>query len=78
MKVIVLAQAKADLADITGPLLARILKRLQALGKYPELGGAMTAPLAGYRSTVVAHLRIVYRVSGEAVLVSYIRHCRRS
>ncbi len=36
----------------------------------------MTSPLIGYRSTVVAYLRIVYRVSGETVLVSYVRHCR--
>jgi len=78
VKVVLLPQAKADLAEITGPLHSRVIKRLLALRTYPELGSAMTSPLIGYRSTVVAHLRIVYRVSKETVLVSYVRHCRRS
>jgi len=76
VNVVLLPQAKADLAEITDPLLSRVIKRLQSLRNYPELGGAMTSPLIGYRSTVVAYLRIVYRVSGETVLVSYVRHCR--
>lgn len=78
MKVALLPQAKADLAAITDPLLTKILKRLAVLGNYPQLGCALTGQLNGYRSTTVASMRIVYTVSGETVVVSYVRHCRRS
>ena len=78
MKVVLLPQAKADLADITGPLLSRVLKRLEALHNYPQLGVALAGPLIGFRCTTVASLRIVYKASQETVLVSYVRHCRRS
>ena len=78
MKVALLPQAKADLAAITGVLLTKVLKRLDALRNYPQLGCALTDHLDGYRSTVVAFLPIVYTVSGETVVVSYVRHCRRS
>ena len=78
MKVALLPQAKADLSDISGPLLTKVLKRLEALRNYPQLGSALTGHLDGYRSTIVAALRIVYTVSAETVVVSYVRHCRRS
>lgn len=78
MKVVLLPQAKADLADVTGPLLSQVLKRLEALRDYPLLGSALTGPLAGYRSTVVDPLRIVYKATKAAVLVAYVRHSRRS
>lgn len=78
MKVALLPQAKADLSALTDPLLTKVLKRLEALRNYPQLGCALTGQLDGYRSTIVASLRIVYTVSGETVVVSYVRHCRRS
>ncbi len=78
MKVALLPQAKADLSAITGPLLTKVLKRLEVPRNYPQLGCALTGHFDGYRSTIVAALRIVYTGSGETVVVSYVRHCRRS
>lgn len=78
MKVVLLPQAQADLDGVTEPLLFQLLKRLKALGRYPRLGVAMTGPFAGHRSTVIGPFRIVYKDTPQAVLVCYIRHCRRS
>lgn len=78
MKVVLLPQAEADLETVMGPLLARLLKRLKALGRYPQLGAAMTGPFAGCRSTVVGPFRVVYKHAARAVLVCYIRHCSRA
>lgn len=78
MKVVLLPQAEADLDAATGPLLARLRKRLRALGRYPQLGAAMTGPFAGYRSTTVGQFRVVYKHTARAVLICYIRHCSRA
>ena len=78
MKVILLPQAQEDLGGIEHPLLARVLKRLGALRRYPDLGAPMVGPFAGYRSSVVGLFRIVYkRPSPDLIQVAYIRHCRR-
>lgn len=78
MKVVLLPQAQADLDEIVDPLYTRVIRRLRLLGKFPELGAAMTGPFAGYRSTVVGLFRIVYRVAGPKVVeIAYVRHCRR-
>lgn len=79
MKVVLLPQAQKDLDRIDEPVLARIVKRLRYLEKMPRLGVAMTGPFEGYRSTVVAMFRVVYRIVGSTkVEVAYIRHCRRA
>ncbi len=78
MKVILLPQAKEDLAGISEPLLSRILKRLSVLASYPSLGEALGSPVAAYRATTVAPFRIIYRQTGPATLhIAFIRHCRR-
>lgn len=79
MKVILLPQAQKDLDQVYEPVLGRIVKRLRYLEKTPLLGVAMTGPFEGYRSTVVAMFRIVYRAVGtKTIQVAYIRHCRRA
>ena len=77
LKVLLLPQAQEDLHSILDPLFMRITKRLKALRRYPELGHAMAGPFAGYRATVVALYRILYRIIPGTILVAYIRHCRR-
>jgi len=79
LKISLLPQAQEDLCDITDPILSKILKRIHALRRYPELGAAMVGPFAGYRSTVVDPFRIVYKQAAhDLLLVAYIRHCRRN
>ena len=79
MKVVLLRQAQETLDEIYEPVLARIIRRLRLLERLPELGAPMIGPFMGYRSTVVAMFRIVYRLMpGEVVEVAYIRHCRRA
>jgi plasmid stabilization system protein ParE len=79
LKVVLLPQAQADLDDIYEPVLGRIFRRLRLLEKLPELGAPMMGPFAGYRSTVVAMFRIVYRILPRGIVeVAYVRHCRRA
>lgn len=79
MRILLLPQAQEDLEAITEPLLSKVLKRIQALSRYPEFGAAMAGPFSGYRSTIVGFFRIVYRqVSPQLIHVAYIRHCRRT
>lgn len=77
LKVLLLPQAQEDLDSILDPLFSRVAKRLKALRRYPGIGHAMAGPFAGYRATVVAPYRILYRSTPGAILVAYIRHCRR-
>lgn len=78
MKIVFLPQAQADLDEIKEPLLSGSRKRLAALGSYPSLGAPLFGPLAGYRATVVGHFRVVYKHTPRAVLLCYIRDCRRA
>lgn len=79
MKVVLLPQAVADIDGVHEPVLGRIIKRLRALEEFPEMGAPMLGPFAGYRSTIVAMFRIVYRVLPRGVVeVAYVRHCRRA
>lgn len=79
MKVVLLPQAQQDLDEIYEPLLGRIVRHLRLLERFPEMGAAMVGPFAGYRSTIVAMFRIVYRVMPRGVIeIAYVRHCRRS
>lgn len=77
MKVVLLPQARGELDAIADPLYTRVLKRLDALEKFPEFGAPMTGPFAGWRSTVVDFFRIVYRIGPRHLEVAYIRDCRR-
>jgi plasmid stabilization system protein ParE len=54
------------------------MKRLDALGKFPELGAPMAGAYAEYRSTVVDMFRIVYLIRMDQVVeIAFIRDCRR-
>lgn len=77
MKVVLLPQASQDLDAISDPLFSRVLKRLEALEKFPDFGAPMTGPFAGWRSTVVDFFRIVYRATSDRLEVAYIRDCRQ-
>jgi plasmid stabilization system protein ParE len=73
-----LPKAKEDLLAISDPLFSRVVRRLELLRKFPELGGLMPKPCADMRSTVVEFFRIVYRLRADGVIeVAYIRDCRR-
>ncbi len=79
MKVVLLPQAERDLDEIYDPVLGRIVRHLRLLERFPEMGAPMVGPFAGYRSTIVAMFRIVYRVLPRgAVEIAYVRHCRRA
>lgn len=78
MKTVLLLQAQEDLDGIVEPLLSKMIKRLRALRRYPDLGAALTGPYTGYQSSVVGPFRIIYkRASPEKLFITYIRHCRR-
>jgi plasmid stabilization system protein ParE len=78
LKVVLLPQAEHDLDEIYDPVLGRVVRRLRLLERFPEMGAPMIGPFAGYRSTIVAMFRIVYRVLPRGVVeVAYVRHCRR-
>ena len=78
MKIVLLPQAQADLHAISDPLFSKVVKRLEVLREFPEMGGPMAGPFAGYRSTVVELFRIVYRLlPSETIEIAYIRDCRR-
>ncbi|MBI4679397.1 MAG: type II toxin-antitoxin system RelE/ParE family toxin [Elusimicrobia bacterium] len=78
MKILLLAQAQEDLDRVRDPLLRRIIRRLESLRDFPEMGSPMAGPFSGYRSTVVELFRIVYRIlPSEIIEVAYIRDCRR-
>lgn len=79
MKIVLLPQAQRDLDAIFDPLLAKVIRRLRMLEKFPEFGPPMMGPFLGYRSTVVGMFCIVYRAVGNtAIEVAYIRDCRRA
>lgn len=78
MKLVILPQAQADLHSIPDALFPRLWKRIEALGRYPRLGAPLEGPFAEHRSTVSASYRIVYRETPHAVVICYIRHCRRA
>jgi plasmid stabilization system protein ParE len=79
LKVVLLAQAQEDLDEIYDPVYTRIIRRLRLLERFPEMGAAMIGPFGGYRSTVVAMFRIVYRVLPRGVVeIAYIRHCSQA
>jgi plasmid stabilization system protein ParE len=77
VKVHLLPQAQEDLDAVRDPLFSRIIKQLQALEDFPELGAAMAGPFLGWRSFVVDFFRVVYRVSSDRIEVGYVRDCRR-
>jgi plasmid stabilization system protein ParE len=79
LKVTLLPQAQQDLDAIHDPVLGRIIRTLRLLERFPEMGAPMVGPFTGYRSTIVAMFRIVYRVLPRGVVeIAYIRHCRRA
>jgi plasmid stabilization system protein ParE len=79
LKVTLLPQAQQDLDAIDDPMLGRIVRVLRLLEQFPETGAPMVGPFTGYRSTVVAMFRIVYRVLPRGIVeIAYIRHCRRA
>ena len=78
MKVELLPQAASDLDSIAEPIYGRVLKRLRALERFPELGAPLAGGYAEYRSTIVSLFRIVYRLRPQHVIeITYIRDCRR-
>lgn len=79
MKVVLRPQAQADLDEIYEPVLSRVLDRIELLERFPELGAPMLGRFTGYRSTVVAMFRIVYRLRPRKIIeVAYVRNCRRA
>jgi len=79
LKVVLLRQAQRDLDAIHEPVLGKVIRRLRLLERFPELGVAMTGPFSGYRSSVVAMFRIVYRLRPKGIVeVAYVRHCKRA
>lgn len=79
MKIVLRPQAQADLDQIYDPVLARVLRRLRYLERFPELGAPMMGPFVGYRSTVVEMFRIVYRLRPRGIVeIAYVRDCRRA
>ncbi|MBI3553421.1 MAG: type II toxin-antitoxin system RelE/ParE family toxin [Elusimicrobia bacterium] len=79
MRVVLLAQAQEDLDEISEPLFSEVVKRLETLKDFPELGAPMAGPFAGWRSTVAGLFRVVYRLTPRGVIeVAYVRDCRRS
>jgi len=78
VKLILLPRAVLDLDEIREPLLARVLRRIEVLKSYPELGGRMPAPYTDFRCTVVDFFRVVYRLrENDRLEVAFIRDCRR-
>ena len=78
MKVVLLPQAQEALDAISDPLLSKVIRRLQALKEFPELGAPMTGPFFGYRSLVVGAYRVVYKLRlPRTIEVAYLRDCRR-
>ena len=76
---VLLPQAQADLDQIYDPMLARVIRRLRYLERFPELGAPMIGPFVGYRSAVVDTFRIVYRLRPRTIIeIAYIRDCRRA
>ncbi len=78
MKVVLLPQARENLDSISEPAFSMIVRQIEALGEFPEMGAAMMGPFSGYRSLVVGLFRIIYRLAPkETVRIVYIRDCRR-
>jgi plasmid stabilization system protein ParE len=70
-------QAADDLENIQEPLQTEIVKRLQLLRQFPNLGSLVPAEFPGVRATTVGMFRIFYRVTLRGVEVIFIRHCKR-
>jgi plasmid stabilization system protein ParE len=77
VKVVLLPQAREDLDAIHDPVFSRIVRQLENLEEFPEMGAAMTGPFRGWRSFVVEMFRVVYRMASDAVEIGYLRDCRR-
>ena len=74
MKVVLLPQAQKDLDAIFDPLLSRLIRRLQVLEQFPQMGASLMGPFIAYRSMIVGTFRVVYRVLPAGVIeIAYIR-----
>ncbi len=63
---------------ISDPLFSRVVRRLEVLKEFPELGAPMPKPGSDMRSTVVENFRVVYQLCADGVIeIAYIRDCRR-
>jgi len=79
LQIVLLPQVIEDLDEIEDPMFSRLLKKIQLLAEFPQLGSAMVGSYIGYRCLVVDFFRIVYRVIGnKAIEVAYVRHGRRA
>lgn len=78
MKIIILPQAQPDLDSVPDHLFPRLWKRIETLRNYPRLGASMEGVLREHHNTVAVSYRIVYREAPNAIVICYIRHCRRS
>ncbi len=55
-----------------------ILRKIELLTEFPELGPAMTRAFQGFRQVLCGNYRIIYEIISETrIEVAYIRHCSR-
>ncbi len=78
MKIVFLLQAEEELLSLHDPLFSKIIRRIELLKTYPQLGPLMTGPFESYRSLVVDFYRIYYRLLSDGeIVVTHLRDCRR-
>ncbi len=77
-RVIILPQAEADLDQLYDPLLSTIIARIQLLAIFPYLGPTFDNPYKDYRQLTVGIMKVIYRISEDAVEIAFIRHGRRN
>jgi plasmid stabilization system protein ParE len=76
-RILLLPDAEKDLRAIADPLFSKIVRKLQLLRQFPEMGAPMAGPFEGWRAIPVGIFRIIYHVAPRGIEIAYIRHCKR-
>lgn len=80
-RIVLLPQAQQDLDDIktfSSRIVEEILRKIELLLDFPELGPAMDQAYQGYRQLLCGHYRIVYEIVSESrIEIAYVRHGAR-
>lgn len=80
-RIILLPQAQQDLDRIRNSfsrIAEEIVRKIELLVDFPEMGPAMDQAYQGYRQLLCGHYRMIYEIISESrIEIAYVRHCAR-
>jgi plasmid stabilization system protein ParE len=78
VKVVFLEQAAEELELLYDPLYSRVLKKVDLLSRFPDVGAEMFDAFAEYRSLIEPPYRMIYRIIPEKrIEIAFLFHMKR-